>query len=353
MPITLQQLVRDAKSANPTKLLTAVLDQTFYPYLEEMYAAALASCAESDVVVGGSAAWCVKAATAATGAPFAAVHFYPWVVASRHLPPPGFPACRWLNRPAWALAYLMMDVAFRRPAAKFFAQKGLPAVRHAIPDALFSDRLNLLAASPAFCPPAPDWSDIHRVCGDFLMPEGVDRWAPSPALRAFLHEGDPPVLLSLGSMEHMAPERARDLLVASARRAKARAIVQTKTGGGEGRDGELYFLPWAPHRDLAPLCSAVVHHGGAGTSHAALRAGRPSVVVPFIFEQNLWARRLREVGAAGECISFWKASPEKVGAAIQRAVASESMRARATALATAMAGEDGTGQATRLLEDVM
>jgi sterol 3beta-glucosyltransferase len=353
MDVIVQQLVRDAKSSDPTKLSRAVLELTFFPHLEAMYAAALDLCASCDVIVGGSASWCVKAATIRSGATFAAVHYYPGIVRSKHVPPPGLPAWRWLNRPGWALLDLMMDMGFRGPAAKFFAEKGLPPLRHAIHDALFSDRLNLLAASPAFWPPPPDWSDLHRVCGDFVMPTHVEPWERSPALGAFLERGSKPVLLSLGSMEHMAPERARDLLVASARAAKVRAIIQTKTEAAEGHDGDLYFLAWAPHRHLAPLCSAVVHHGGAGTTHAALRAGNPSVVLPFIFEQKLWARRLQEVGAAGQPLSFWKAKPDQVASLIREAVESEPRRRRASQLASAMAHEDGTGVATRLLESLV
>jgi sterol 3beta-glucosyltransferase/vancomycin aglycone glucosyltransferase len=91
-------------------------------------------------------------------------------------------------------------------------------------------------------------------------------------------------------------------------------------------------------------------HGGAGTTHAVLRAGQPSVVLPFIFEQQLWARRLQQVGAGGKFVSFWNATPENVAARIRQAIESEPMRHKALELASAMAPEDGTGVATRLLE---
>ncbi len=349
-PVTLQELVRDAKSSDPTKLMSAVLDRTFYPYLEEMYAAALDLCATADVVVGGSSSWHVKAATVRTGVPFAAVHYYPGVVPSTTTPPAIFPEWGFLARPGWALLRFLMDLAFREPAKKFFAAKGLPPIRHAIPDVLFSDRLNLLAASPAFWPPEPDWSDVHCVSGDFVMPASHEPWSPSNELAEFLSAGARPVLCTLGSMEHMAPERARDLLVAAAREAGVRAIIQTKTAGAEGRDGELYFLPWAPHRALAPLCDAVVHHGGAGTTHSALRAGKPSVVLPFIFEQKLWGKRLARAGAAQSSTSFWTARSSVVAAKVREAIASADLRERAEAIAEAMTREDGVGVATRRLE---
>jgi UDP:flavonoid glycosyltransferase YjiC (YdhE family) len=305
----------------------------------------------SDVVVGGSSSWYVKAAALKFGVPFVSVDYYPGVVPSKRVPPLGLSSWGLFEGVRWSLLRLALDLAFTKAPAKFFADKGLPAPRHAIPDVIFSERLNLHAASPTLCPPAPDWSEIHQVCGEFCLPEGNEPWQPSPSLRAFLEGGDSPVLISLGSMEHMAPSRVRDLAVASAHHAKIRALIQTKRDAGvEGQDGDLYFLPWASHRRLLPLCRAVVHHGGAGTTHAVLRAGKPSVVLPFIFEQQLWARRLQQVGAGGKFVSFWKATPEKVAAGIRQAIESEPMRRKALELASAMAPEDGTGVATRLLE---
>ncbi|HEX6244216.1 MAG TPA: glycosyltransferase [Polyangiales bacterium] len=351
-PITLQQLVRDAKSKNPTKLMNAVLDLTFYPHLESMYQAALTLCRQSDVVVGGSNAWVVKAAALASGVPFVSLHYYPGVVPSRVVPPAIFPNWRLLARPGWALLKLLMDLAFRGPARKFFAQKQLPPIRHAIPDVLFSDRLNLLAASPVLYPPAPDWSDAFRMTGELRMPRSVEPWQPSAALQAFLERGAP-VLMTLGSMEHMAPARALALMQQSARLAGVRAIIQTKTGHDEGQDGDLYYLPWVPHEALAPHCALLVHHGGAGTSHAALRAGRPALLLPFIFEQGLWAKQLVRVGAAGPPLSFWRARPKTVARAIEAALASAALRQAAERAAERMASEDGSLTAASAIERVM
>ncbi len=351
MDFSLERLTRDAKSSNFSRLSRAVMDLGFFPYLEAMYGAALELSSSSDIIVGGSASWYVKAAALKTGIPFVNVDFYPGMVPSRQVPPLGLGDWGSFNSVRWVALRLLFDLAFRRAPARFFAEKGLPPIRHAIPDALFSEQLNLHAASPAFCPPAPDWTAIHQVCGEFVLPEEHDVWEPSPPLRAFLESGERPVLLSLGSMEHMAPERARSILIGAARQAKVRAIIQTKREGSvEGQDGSVYFVSWVPHRHVVPHCAAVVHHGGAGTTHAVLRAGRPAVVLPFIPEQKLWARRLEQVGAADKFISFWKATPEKVAARIRQAVGSESLRLAATSLGTAMEKEDGTGAAVHLLE---
>jgi UDP:flavonoid glycosyltransferase YjiC (YdhE family) len=348
---SLEALVESARSTDPSKLSRAVLDRGFTPHVEAMYAAAIDLCGRSDVVVGGSSSWYVKAAALKVGVPYVAVDYYPGVVPSKRVPPLGLASWGPLDGVRSALLRLALDLAFKKAPAKFFADKGLPVPRHAIPDVVFSERLNLHAASPTLCPPAPDWSDIHQVCGEFYLPDPLEPWTPSAALRAFLEEGAPPALISLGSMEHMAPARARDLLIAAAREAKTRAILQTKRDAAEGRDGDLYFLPWAPHRRLLASCSLAVHHGGAGTTHAVLRAGRPSVVLPFIFEQKLWARRLEQLGVAPAFVSFWKATPNEIARRIREA-GSEAMRKKASELARAMAAEDGTGRAVRLLEEL-
>ena len=352
MDFSIESLTADAKDANPTKLSQAVLDRAFTPYVEAMYEAALALSSSSDVVVGGSTSWYVKAAAIKSGTPFVSVDYYPGVVPSKLTIPPPLPSWRWFNPIGWALLRWMLDMGFRKQGAAFFATKGLPKIRHTIPDLIFSETLNLHAASPSFYPPAPDWSAIHQVCGELFVPEELEAWDPSPSLRSFLDAGEPPVLMSLGSMEHMAPERARDLLVASARLTNVRAIVQSKRSVDEGRDGSLYFLPWVPHRRILPRCSAMVHHGGAGTSHAALRAAKPSVVLPFIFEQKLWGHQLEHVGAAGSSLSFWKATPASVSTLVRRAIEDESLRQRAAELAASMAKEDGAGVAARLVVSV-
>jgi sterol 3beta-glucosyltransferase len=352
LTFSLEGIARDAQSQDPSKLSRALLDLAFYPYLEAMYEAALELCADCDVVVAHLSSWYVKAAAQKTGSRFATVHYYPGIVPSRFVSPPILPPWPWLNRPGWALVRLMLDLAFRKPAAEFFARKGLPRVRHALPDVMFSERLNLFAASPALFPRPADWGANHALCGDFVLPDGAEDWQPSASLRAFLDRGAPPCLVTLGSMEHMAADRSRTLMIASARESNLRVVIQTKSAAHaeEGADGDIYFLPWAPHRRLMPLCSAVVHHGGAGTTHAALRAGKPSVVLPFIFEQSLWGKLLCARGVAAPALSFWKATPAAVAARMREGVERASLSECAAALSKQMNGEDGLREAARHLE---
>jgi hypothetical protein len=97
-----------------------------------MYQAALELCAGSDVVVAHFSSWYVKAAAVNAKVPHVAVHFYPGMVPSREIAPPMMPSWRWLNRISWALFERIVDLAFGKPASRFFASKGLPPVRNSL-----------------------------------------------------------------------------------------------------------------------------------------------------------------------------------------------------------------------------
>lgn len=102
---------------------------------------------------------------------------------------------------------------------------------------------------------------------------------------------------------------------------------------------------------MFPRCAAVVHHGGAGTTQTAIRAGVPSVIVPHLADQFFWASQIEElgVGVAGQART--KITPAKLGAALAR-TDSDAMRERVQALAVALAAEDGTKQAADVIEAI-
>src|SRR5690606_15735851 len=168
-----------------------------------------------------------------------------------------------------------------------------------------SPRLTLLACSPTLCPPAPDWPAHVHVSGALDLAEPVEGGVP-PALERFLADGPPPAYLTFGSL--MAGSDLRGtvgLLVEAARRAGLRAVVQAAgwEAAGLRADEDVLLVESAAHGEVFPRCALVVHHGGAGTSHAALRAGVPSVVAAHIPEQAMWADALRRAGVGGRPLS--------------------------------------------------
>src|SRR5699024_10154168 len=134
------------------------------------------------------------------------------------------------------------------------------------------------------------------------VPGGGGGWEPPAGLRDFLEAGDPPVYVGFGSMGfggQAGAARRTERLVSLLRRHGRRVVLATGWGGVAGIDGaeDVLSLTSAPHERLFPRVEAVIHHGGSGTVHAGLRAGRPTLVCPFLGDQPFWGKRVQEAGA--------------------------------------------------------
>ena len=112
----------------------------------------------------------------------------------------------------------------------------------------------------------------------------------------------------------------------------------------------LYSVAAVPHAWLFPQTAGVVHHGGAGTTAAGLRAGVPSLLVPFMADQPFWGRRVHALGVGPKPIPRRQLSVEKLAEGIRLMVTDEAMRRRAADLGARIRAEDGVGRAAELLE---
>ncbi|CAK0846532.1 unnamed protein product, partial [Prorocentrum cordatum] len=139
--------------------------------------------------------------------------------------------------------------------------------------------------SPALSAKPLDWGDHVDVLGSFVHDAAAaSEYEPAAELAAFLERGAAPVFVGFGSMVIDDPDGLFEMLVQAAASASVRMIVQSSWSrlGGCARDpGEVHLVGACPHSWLLPRCSAVVHHGGAGTVAAGLRFGLPTFVVPF------------------------------------------------------------------------
>ncbi len=145
------------------------------------------------------------------------------------------------------------------------------------------------------------------------------------------------------------------LMLEAVRQSGQRAVLLSGWAGiGQGDLPETVFkLDYAPHSWLFPRMAAVVHHGGAGTTAAGLRAGAPSILVPHFADQPFWGRRVRALGVGPDFIPQKQLTAEKLARAIQIAVSDEAMRARAAALGEAIRAEDGVGDAVRWINAII
>lgn len=199
--------------------------------------------------------------------------------------------------------------------------------------------------SPAVVRRPVDWPPTLRV-GGYWWPAMDPGWRPPAELEAFLAAGAAPVFIGFGSMAPGHGRRLGEIAVAAARRAGVRAVLQAGwsglTAGGLGAAvGEVLSVGEVPHEWLFPRMAAVVHHSGAGTAAAGLRAGVPAVAVPVLADQPFWARRLHELGVAPEPIPMPGLTVAGLTAALRQVAGNPHYAARAQALSARIGGEDG------------
>ncbi|MCU0254712.1 MAG: glycosyltransferase [Acidobacteria bacterium] len=200
--------------------------------------------------------------------------------------------------------------------------------------------------SPTVVPKAREWGDEVHITGYWLRPTPAD-WRPPADLVDFLAAGPAPVFVGFGSMTGRDAATTTELVVSALTRGRRRGILLGGWGGlGAGAlPDDVFQLDWAPFEWLFPRMSAVVHHGGAGTTAAGLRAGIPNVVVPFFGDQHFWAWRIQDLGAGPKPIPHSRLNAERLADALRRSLGDDEMRSRAARVGERIRREDGVAAA--------
>jgi sterol 3beta-glucosyltransferase len=209
----------------------------------------------------------------------------------------------------------------------------------------------LYGYSPSVIPKPPDWREYQQVTGYWFLDE-AHSYQPPPKLTAFLEAGPPPVYVGFGSMVDHEREEMTRLIVEAVERTGQRAILLGGWSdlGSMGMPDSILLVDSVPHDWLFPRMAVVVHHGGAGTTAAGLRAGVPEVIIPFTVDQPFWGWRVHELGVGPNWIPRKKLTAEKLAAAIDQAVHDQAMTRRAKELGKMIRSEHGLGNAVHLVE---
>jgi sterol 3beta-glucosyltransferase len=210
----------------------------------------------------------------------------------------------------------------------------------------------LYGFSPSVIPQPTDWHNTE-VTGYWFLDEATD-WTPPATLSKFLASGAPPVYIGFGSMGSRNPAETADLVLAALDRAGQRGILVSGWGGLSQANlpDTVHMMESVSHSWLFPRVAAVVHHGGAGTTAAGLRAGVPSIVVPFFGDQLFWGQRVEKLGVGTAPIPRKKLTVENLARAIDRAVTDQVMRQQAANLGAKIQSEDGIASAVRVIESI-
>ncbi|WP_031487076.1 glycosyltransferase [Streptomyces bicolor] len=239
------------------------------------------------------------------------------------------------NRVAGHGVNLAVERVFSAAVPDARARLGLP--RHATRGSRRGRTLH--GFSPLVVPRPRDWCPDLQVAGYWWPYDGE---AQLPAgLLDFLDSGPPPVFVGLGSATVPDPAGLSAEVVGALRRAGLRGVIQRGWGGLEATGNDVLTIDDVPHSALFPRMAAVVHHCGAGTTAAGLRAGVPAVPVPIQFDEGFWAGRLVALGVAPGAVPLRRFSAGALATALRQATGDPSYARRARSLAEGLRAEDG------------
>ncbi len=312
-----------------------------------------AKTAELDVLVAHAVDFGAIAAARATGVPLVLSHLFPAFIPARDFHPGGGSLGRVGNALIWRLARAMCRRHTDAILGELFRAAGLPESK----DLLLS--LNdwasgvLVAISPQIQPRDSSWPATLQITGYWFLEE--PSWSPPPELVSFLEAGPPPVVVSFGSMVPIDSATASRAVLDAVAEVGCRAVVQAgwgQLGRAGGASLNVFPAEYVPHGWLLPRAAALVHHGGAGTTAAAFRAGIPQVVVWHAGDQLAWAQRAEKLGVAVKPLSHRKLTARSLSQRLRSLLGDAQLKPRAQELATRIRAEDGVGKAVALIEQV-
>jgi len=318
------------------------LENVFGPWSQRLAEAMDDHLADADAAVLSTLAWPAVHSAIGRGIPAQLVPLQPLHPTRDFAPPSLTPASRGglLNR-------LLGRLVERRMVEPHLGEVNLVRGRHGLAPVTVEQHLSLLgstvpvsyAFSRHLVPRPRDWPDGCDVVG-FLDPGVPSGWQPDARLDAFLRAGEAPVFIGFGSTAPAGSQALAAVVQETVRRLGVRAVVQRGWAGLEVADPYVHVVDDVPHGWLFPRMQAVVHHAGAGTTAAALRAGVPSVPVPVALDQGFWAARLCQRGAATGPIPARSLSSDRLSRALSEAITRPSVRDSALRIGAAMSEED-------------
>lgn len=208
----------------------------------------------------------------------------------------------------------------------------------------------IYAYSPSVLPKPDDWDRSVVVSGYWFLDEAAT-WDVPKELSDFLTKGEKPIYVGFGSMPGVDPVALAQNVIEGLAKAGKRGVLATGGGAVEVRDApdHVHVISEAPHDQLFRLMDAALHHGGAGTTGASLRAGLPTIICPFFGDQPFWGRRVAKLGIGPAPLDRKNLDAATLAAAFN-AASSAQMKERAAAIGKRISAETGVATAVAFIE---
>ncbi|KAJ3341000.1 Sterol 3-beta-glucosyltransferase [Gonapodya sp. JEL0774] len=359
-PVTIMAFATEKGMFTPSFLVEGQL--ILRPWIDDMMLTAYQACRGTDLLIGTPSAMCGVHIAEAYGIPYISAMTMPWH-ATRYFPHPffvpnGVKSGRY-NLLTHKLTFDGMALGMYMQTNKFRRRIGLAPAPLAGPIRM-RDIPTVYCYSPSVLPPPSDWPETAHVAGYFFLDNpDVEFTPPAPLIEFFAkYKGVVPILyIGMGSIVIDDPTNfTRIILEAATRTGIACIVSEGWSGRGKSRPAEMDAITWPehvmkigalPHDYLFRQVDGVIHHGGAGTVAAGLRAGKPTAVHPFFGDQDFWGDILERTHLG---VRIKKTTVEDFVQAMKLITSDSAMKSNALRIADLIASEDGATAAAAIIE---
>lgn len=334
---------------NPLRLIKAIVkkelftdNRAYAPIVEQ-------EIKDADLVIGSGLQVMAQSVAEAYSVPYIHAQHIPSAIPSKYHPPlmvPWHNLPHWINKALWNMDNIGSSMVFPAVFNSYRKEKGLKIIRSFWP---YVTRSILLSSDSEIGPIPPDTSCVTFQTGYWHLKEkrplGKD-------IESFLDKGRPPVFVGFGSMIDSNPEKTMKIVTEAIMRTGNRAIISK--GWAEykkyNNDENVFIVDQTPHEQLFPRMATVMHHGGAGTIHSAARAGIPQIIIPHIFDQYYWAKRITDLGLGPSPIPYKKLTVDRVSRALDEVVNNKTIQNSATNICKLLKKRDSIKETVCWLE---
>ncbi len=208
--------------------------------------------------------------------------------------------------------------------------------------------------SAAVVPPPSDWGESTHQAG-YCFLNATASFSPPADLQDFLNESPKPFYVGFGSMVVRDPQQLAGKIISALTATGQRAVFCSGWGdiGQSDLPASIYQLKEIPHDWLLPKVVAAIHHAGAGTTAATLRAGIPSIAIPFFADQPVWSKRLEQLGVSAGTHPRLELESDPLAASIRTLLEDDSFHKRAQQIKAQIEAEDGVAKAVSVIESYL
>ncbi len=245
----------------------------------------------------------------------------------------------------------VLSKSWAEPIQELRHELGLPPLKgNPFIDDKYSPYLVLALFSSVFAKPQPDWARNTVLTGFAFYDGNEGETELASELQQFLDKGDPPIVFTLGSAAVMAPGRFYQESVEAAMQLNRRAVLlMGKNAPPKDLPENVFPITYVPYSQVFPCACAIVHQGGIGTTAQALRAGRPTLVMPYSHDQPDNAARVERLGTS-RTIPRNHYTAERVDKQLRHLLENPSYATKASEVSGVIQAENGVGVACDAIE---